>query len=178
MLAASGVAAVTFNYRFTAPGDYADGASDIAALLTHLRSHSRDLGIDGDRICLWAFSGGGPQLAPALRDRPPYVKCIVSFYAPLDTPTGQSSFSPLAQLLTGDGQTPPMLIARKGRDSPAINASVDAFAAAAMRLGAPVEVVDYPEGIHAFDIDQDTDASRDVIAKAIVFVKKHLITRP
>jgi hypothetical protein len=67
-----------------------------------------------------------------------------------------------------------MMIARAGRDLPPINQSVDAFVKEAGRRGWKVEVRDYPEGAHAFDIDQDTDESRAVIAEGVAFVKRHL----
>ena len=174
VLAASGVAAVTFNYRFASASDYVDAESDVAAVTEYLQAHATDLGVDPKRLCLWAFSGGGPQLAAAMRDRPPQVRCLVSFYAPLDTPAGLERFSPLAQLRAGSGNLPPMLVARMGRDRPQINTTVDAFVAEAKGRGAPVEVVEYANGIHAFDIDQDTDESRRVVGRAVGFVRQHL----
>jgi acetyl esterase/lipase len=176
VLGASGVAAVTFNYRFATPGDLPEAASDVAAILEHLRAHASEYGIDPDRVCLWAFSGGGTQLATAIRDRPKSIRCLVSFYAALDTGPGQERYSPRAQLATAPGaeHIAPMFVARMGHDEPLISQSVDAFLAEAKRRGEPVEVVDYPQGIHAFDIDQDTNESRDVIARAIAFVKRHL----
>jgi RNA polymerase sigma factor (sigma-70 family) len=133
VLAASGVAAVTFNYRFTSPLDFPSAQSDVAAMTAYVTSHAQELGLDPNRLCLWAFSGGGPQLAAALRDRPTSVRCLVSFYAPLDTPAGLEKFSPLAQLRAGQGAVPPMLVARMGRDNPQINTTVDAFIAEAAR---------------------------------------------
>jgi hypothetical protein len=71
-----------------------------------------------------------------------------------------------------------MFIARMGKDAPDINRSVDAFAAETSRRKLPVEVVNYPDGVHAFDTEADTDESRAVIAKAIAFVKHHLVPSP
>ena len=71
-----------------------------------------------------------------------------------------------------------MLIARAGRDEPDISRSVEAFVGEARRRGQQVEVVDYPQGAHAFDIDQDTDESRAVIARGVQFVKRHLLAVP
>jgi len=176
VLSASGVAAVTFNYQFATEGDLPTAASDVVALLEFLRAHADRYGIDPDRVCLWAFSGGGPQLAAAVRDRPRSVRCLVSFYAPLDTGPGEEAYSPRAKLaaLPPSQHIAPMLVARMGNDDPLINQRVDAFLAEAKRRGEPVEVVQYPQGVHAFDIEQDTEESRDVIAKAVAFVKKHL----
>jgi RNA polymerase sigma factor (sigma-70 family) len=176
LLAASGVAAVTFNYRFDSPQSLARAASDVKDLLAHVRLNAREYGLDPDRVALWAFSGGGSQLAPAVADPPPYLQCLLSFYAFLDAPPGQdAAYSPTAALRAGRRPLPPMFIARAGKDEPYISRSVDAFLAEAKRRGAAVEVVDYPDGAHAFDIDQDTDESRAVIARGVEFVKKHLL---
>src|SRR6185436_14730136 len=32
----------------------------------------------------------------------------------------------------------------------------------------------YPNGVHAFDVEQDTEESRTMITQAITFLKKHL----
>lgn len=174
LLGASGLAAITFNYRFETPDQLPDAASDVEAVLQYARAHAAEWKLDADRVCLWAFSGGGPQLSGALRQRPKSVRCLVSFYALLASPNGTERHSPLAQLRDGRGTLPPMLIARMGNDVPYINQSVDAFVEQARRLKAPVEVIHYPAGVHAFDIDQDTDESRDVIRKTIEFIKRHL----
>jgi RNA polymerase sigma factor (sigma-70 family) len=179
LLAASGVAAVTFNYRFPSSAALTDAAADVKDLIAHVRLNAEELGLDGGRIALWAFSGGGTQLAATLRDSPPYVRCVVSFYALLDAPAGADRlYSPLAQVRDGRKPLPPMLIAQAGRDEPYISRSVEAFLEESRRRGMPVEVVDYPQGAHAFDIEQDTDESRAVIARGVQFVKQHLLAKP
>jgi hypothetical protein len=50
----------------------------------------------------------------------------------------------------------------------------DTRATEAKERGLRVEVVNYAEGVHAFDIDQDTDESRRIITQAIAFAKTHL----
>jgi 3-oxoadipate enol-lactonase len=67
-----------------------------------------------------------------------------------------------------------MFIARAGRDRVELNQSVDAFVQEARRRGHTMEVASYAEGVHAFDVEQDTAQSREIIAQAIAFVKKHL----
>jgi acetyl esterase/lipase len=176
LLAASGVAAVTFNYRFPAPDSLPDAASDLKDLIAHVRLNADELGLDADRVAPWAFSGGGTQLGIFLREPPPYVRCVVSFYAALDVPPGgDAAYSPVALVRDGRKPLPPMLIARAGRDEAYISRSVEAFLAGAKERRAPVEVVDYPEGAHAFDIEQDTNESRAVISGAVQFVKRHLL---
>lgn len=178
VLGASGVAAVTCNYRFPSPESLPAAAEDLAELLSHVRGRAKEFALNPDRMGLWAFSGGGPQLSFAVRESPAYIRCIVSFYARLDAPSEQARYSPLAQLRATSKQIPPMFIARAGKDFPEFNRSVDAFTDEARKRNAPVQVENYPEGVHAFDIVSDTDASRAVIAKAVSFVKDHLLGGP
>lgn len=40
--------------------------------------------------------------------------------------------------------------------------------------GVPVELVEVPDGHHAFDTVDDTDASRDAIRRVLSFLRRHL----
>src|SRR5207248_4844676 len=120
----------------------ANSESDIAALLGFLRSNSDRLKIDPDQIALWAFSGGGTQLSNAMRTRPSYIRCLVSFYGLLAAPPGLERYSPLVQARGQSGPFPPMFIARMGNDLPEINLSVDAFIQEGRDRSHPPEVVD------------------------------------
>ena len=44
----------------------------------------------------------------------------------------------------------------------------------AVAAGLPVELVDLPDGHHAFDTVDDTDASRDAIRRVLSFLRGHL----
>ena len=50
---------------------------------------------------------------------------------------------------------PPMLIVRAGRDNPGLNNAIDTFAALALGLNAPVTVMNYPAGVHAFEVEDN-----------------------
>lgn len=175
LLAASGVAAVTFNHRFYSPAAMGDAAEDVRDALGYVRHHAAQLHLDPDRICLWAFSGGGPQLSMAIRETPPFLRCLVSFYAFLDVEDDRlKQYSPLEQLRTRQTSPAPMFIARMGKDFSQVNTSVTAFVREAQEKHFPLELHDYPEGRHAFDIRDDTEESRQMIARAVAFVQKHL----
>ena len=110
LVAASGMTAVTFTHRLGYPKTaILDGASDVADAIAYVRAHAAELGVDGDRLCLAAYSAGGPMLSPFLSDPPPYVRCLVAFYAIMDIrqsePHRQSEtaetlerFSPIVQI--------------------------------------------------------------------------------
>jgi dienelactone hydrolase len=187
LLAASGLAAVPFNHRLRYPRrQYAEGAEDLRALLDLLRRDGDSLGLDGSRLAVAVFSGGGPMLAPLLRQRPASVRCLAAFYAFLDTEhvnleeAGVSrelalQFSPLAALETGSADRTPLFIARAGKDAiPGINASIDQYVAVALRRNAPVALVNHPDGVHGFDHRNDDPRTREILRMAIAYFQEHL----
>lgn len=187
LAAASGMVGVTFTHRLGFPKPMlAEAAADVAAAVEYVRARADSLGVDKDRICLAAYSGGGPLLSAWMRDRPAYVRCLVAFYAFLDirqselhrpheTPEALRSFSPVAHLAGGAGQPAPLFVARAGLDEvPGMNDSIDRFAAEALSANAPVTVVNHPRGPHGFDVLTDDERSREIIRAALAFMKTHL----
>jgi acetyl esterase/lipase len=158
----------------------------VAAAVDYVRGHAGELGIDRDRIALWAFSGGGPFLSQALRERWPFVRAIVAYYAVLDLqvpPPGaggdvsevtRREFSPLHHLAAAGEKTPPLLVARAGRDNPWLNATIDRFVQEALARNASLELMTHPAGQHGFDILDDDDRSREIIARTLDFLKRRL----
>jgi acetyl esterase/lipase len=65
-------------------------------------------------------------------------------------------------------------VVRAGQDRPALNRTIDEFVTAAEARGLPVELVDHPDGHHAFDVLDDTDASREAIRQVLAFLREHL----
>src|SRR5207302_6473986 len=85
-LAARGLVGVAFDHRsserFTRT---ADVAADVAAAIAFVRSRSEELGVDPERVGAWVFSAGGPfGIAPLLRERPPWLRCLAGFYTVWD----------------------------------------------------------------------------------------------
>jgi acetyl esterase/lipase len=145
---------IAFDHRLLAPDRLRDSAADLADLVRHVRENAKTLGIDENRLALWAFSGGGSLLASALRERQSWWKLLVAYYGvmePLAT-DHYETLSAIAALGRDASNAPPILLARAGRDDPAINSTIDRFVAAAKSAGAQVEVLRHPTGQHGFDI--------------------------
>jgi acetyl esterase/lipase len=186
LLAASGFAAVTFNHGFSGPERLLDAAADVDGAIANVRADADGLGIDPDRIALWAFSGGGPFLSAAMRDRPPFVRALVAFYAILDLrakPPGASAavtdemrrdFSPLVHLGTEGTGMAPIFIARAGLDHPLLNGPMDRFIQEALARNLTLEVMNHATGRHGFDILDDDARSREIIARTLDFLKARL----
>jgi len=184
-LAASGLAAVTFNHRFYGAAQLLEAARDVEDAVTWVRSQAVGLGIDPSRLALWAFSGGGPFLSLALREGAPVLRALVAYYAALDLrekPPGPAApisdedrlaLSPAHHVESGR-RVPPVLVARAGLDHPFLNATIDRFIAVALARNAPLEAINHPDGRHGFDILDDDPRTREIAARTIEFLRTHL----
>ena len=185
LMGASGLVGVTFNHRYWGYDEKNMNLSfsDVKAAIQFVRENADKYHIDPDRIALWAFSGGGPHLSIALKDKLDYVRCIVSYYASLDLrpsvqqispdidPKTVEPFSPIIYLTEDNYHIPPIFIGRAGLDNPTLNLEVDAFIARAISLNENIEVMNHPVGRHGFDIVDYDDRSREIIARTIEFIK-------
>jgi acetyl esterase/lipase len=186
LLAASGLIAITFDHRFLAAGRITDAAGDVADLLAHVRKSAGSLGVDADRLALWAFSGGGPFLAASLRERPKWLRAIIAYYAVLDlqqpTPGDDSgistelrrTFSAVDALGQSARSAPPMLVARAGLDNPWLNGTIDRFIEKGLNGGAALDVLNHPDGRHSFDILDNDVRSKQIIRRTVEFLRDNL----
>lgn len=187
LVAASGMVGVTFTHRLGYPKpQLSEAASDVNAAIGYVRAQAASLNIDEDRICLAAYSGGGPMLSVALHERPKYVRCLVAFYAFLDIqqselhrthepPEVVKKFSPITYLAKDANKIAPMFIARAGLDEiPTVNDSIDRFIREAIHRNAAIIVANHPQGVHGFDTQTDDDRSREIIRCVLAFLKTHL----
>jgi acetyl esterase/lipase len=188
LIGASDLIGVTFTHRLSATKtSLEDAASDLAAAITYVRTNADSLNIDKDRICLAAYSAGGVLLAPAMRDKPEYVRCLVNFYAFMDVQQSGNlftaieskenlqKFSPINYLANDADKIAPLFIARAGRDQvPTMNDSIDRFTREAVSKNLSLSLINHPTGVHGFDNQNDDDRSREIIHDAIAFMKWHL----
>jgi len=188
LAAASGFVGVTFNHRYWGwtREDMERSFGDVMDAIRFVSCHAEDYHADPERVALWAFSGGGPHLSLPLREKLGFVRCIVSFYAMLDLAPaaksqrldpekeGSAGFSPITYLGREGVKLPPFFIGRAGLDASSLNETVDRFIARALALNETIEVMNHPCGRHGFDILDDNDRSREIIARALEFIKAHI----
>jgi acetyl esterase/lipase len=184
ILGASQYVAITFSKRFNRDGDPLQGLADFNDLVAYIRGHSAELHITPERMIFWAFSGGGSLLRPVLSDMQPYAKGALCFYCVTDREFSSSSaetsqrlrekLSPLAQIERAQQAVPPIFVARAGLDGPGINEPLARFVAEAMAKNLSIEMVNHPNGRHGFDL-LDADArSREIIQRALEFIRERL----
>lgn len=184
LAATSNLVGVTFNHRFFARNDLATAAGDVDAAIQFVRESAARFHIDPERLCLWGFSGGGPLLAFALRERLPFIRCWLAFYARLDLrnlPARDAAllsaeevrqFSTILALEAGTRDVP-MFVARAGQDHPRLNETIDAFVLKALAMNRTLAVMNHPNGQHAFDILTEDARTVEIIDAALAFVKNH-----
>jgi len=179
LMAASGLVAITCATR--------EPVADTEAVLAYVRKHAAPLGVDPGRMGLWACSGHVPNaLSMLARPERGYLKCAALCYGymlDLDGSTAVADASiqygfanPCTRgTLEGLSRDTPLLVARAGRDeSPGLNPALDSFVATAVRDNRPVTFVNHATGPHAFDVMDDSRATRDVISQILGFLKSHL----
>ena len=177
LLAAFGLAAVTYSN--------ADPAADAPAVVAHLRDNAAGLGIDAGRFGLWACSGHAPNALAVLGRSPSRaIRCAALCYGYMLDVEGSTEVADMGRqfkFVVPDvtaHEIPsdvPLLVARAGADAtPGVNASIDRFARYAESHALDVEVAEHPTGPHAFDVLEDSDASRAVIRRVVEFLRDRL----
>jgi hypothetical protein len=182
LVAASGIVAITYTNR--------KPAEDLDALLRHLTQEAASLGIDANRIGIFASSGNAALAVSALlqdgREGRNLLQCGVLLYGytmDLDGSTGVAdaaqtfrfTYPNREQSLDDLRATLPLFIVRAGQDQfPQLNESLERFLAAALRRNLPLTFVNHAEGSHAFDLMEDCDASRTIICQVLDFLRTQL----
>ena len=161
LIAASGLIAIAYTNR--------EPAADLDALLQHARQNAASLGIDENRIGVWACSGNVPlALSALMQDARDFLKCaalLCGFMLDLDGATGVAEAAQMFRFTNPNAgksiddlpQTLPLFIVRAGQEQfPHLNDSIDRFVAKALSRNQPITFVNHATGPHAFDLLQDS----------------------
>lgn len=178
LVAAAGLAAVLYTNH--------EPLADLDALLAHLRTHGATLGIDPDRVAVWACSGNVPAaLSLLVREAPVGIRCAALLYGYMLDFAGTTTVAEAAQQFgfvanaASVADLPadlPLIVVRAGRDEmPGLTNTIDRFIAAAIDRNLPVTVVNHASAPHAFDLVDPGPASRAAISQLLTFLQSHLI---
>jgi hypothetical protein len=177
LIAASGMAAITYANH--------EPAADLGAVLDHVRRHAGELGVDPTRLALWASSGNVPLALAALMETANSFTCATLCYGltmdldgstfVADSAKSYRFVNPAAGRSVEDLPADvPLLLARAGQDQFAgLNGAMDRFIAHALRRNLPISVVNHPTGPHAFDLFDDSEASREIVRSVLRFLQFH-----
>jgi hypothetical protein len=182
LMAASGMVAITYSAL--------EPVVDTEALLQFIRQNAGTLGIDEDRIGVWACSGNVPNALSLLMQKSrEYLKCAVLCYGvmlDLDgyTCTADSSrqfgfvYPCQGKLVDDLPRDVPFFIVRAGKDEmPNLNETLDRFVAKALSCNLPITFTNHPTAPHAFDVMDDSETSRQIIRQILEFMQVHLLNR-
>jgi hypothetical protein len=180
LAAASGLVAITYTNR--------EPAADAHALLEYVRQNAASLGIDENRIGLWACSGNVPMaLSVLMQEDRDYLKCAVLCYGLMLDLEGSTSVAELAKTFgfvnpcAGKSvndlpQDIPLFIVRAGQDEiPHLNETIDRFLARALICNLPITFANHPAAPHSFDVLHDSETSREIIRQILAFMRFHLL---
>ena len=180
LLAASGIAAITYTNR--------QPAADFHALLEHVRWNGPSLGIDANRIGVWASSGNVPlALSALMRDGGESLKCAILCYGymlDLDGATGVADaartfgfVNPCAGRSVADlASDIPLFVVRAGRDQmPRLNETLDRFLLGALGCNLPMTLVNHADAPHAFELFHDSAESREIVRQILGFFRFRLL---
>ncbi len=180
LAAASGIAAITYTNR--------EPATDIHALLQYIRRNAETLGIDENRIGVWASSGNVPlALSLLMKEAQEKLKCAVLCYGVMLDLEGASDVSEMAgkwgfvnpcagKSVDDLMQDVPLFIARAGQDQlPHLNETLDRFLSKALTCNLPVTFTNHAAAPHAFDLLHDSETSREIIRQILAFMRFHLL---
>lgn len=180
LTAFSGLAAITFSAT--------EPAADIHALLDYVRQNAASLGIDENKIGLWACSGNVPNaLSVLMEESSGCMKWAVLCYGVMldlegHTSTAESAkgfgfVNPCAGKSVRDLPADlPLFIVRAGQDEvPHLNETLDRFVAEALTCNLPITFTNHATAPHAFDVMHDSEISREIIRQILAFMRFHLL---
>ena len=164
--AAAGIVAIIPDLRAVpgtgtaqAPARAREGELD--SLLAHVTAHAREYGIDAHRIAIFAASGSVASALPTVQDpRRSAIAAAVLYYG--GAGASVTTFRPDL----------PLFWVRAGRDSPGMNSAIDRLTSLALTQNAPLTLINYATGHHAFEAVDDNATTRAIIRQTLDFVKQ------
>ena len=184
LAAASDLIGVTFNHNYYGPDQLPQSAMNVQDAIAFVRDNAAEFQLDPNRLCLWTCSGGGPHICFALRHKPAFVRCLVIYYAIMNVQPVDFLVDALSQAevemysavsyLQANPPPFPIFLARAGKDHPGLNETIEDFVAQALTYNLDIEVMNYAQGQHGFDILDDDPRSKQIISRTIVFIQDNV----
>jgi len=159
---------------------------DVDQALDYIREHADEFGIDARRIGVWACSGHVPNALSLLMERGEDIKCAAFLYGytlDVDGATDIADMAAKVKFVTVAAEKVvedlprdvPLWLVRAGQDGmPGLNHAFDRFVSKARAANLPMTVVDHATAPHAFDLLDDSAATREVIKNTLAFLQHHL----
>ncbi len=178
LIAANGMAAVLYSA--------VDPVADVIKLVEYLRSNAEELNMDCERIAIWSASGNVPN-AINLLNCEQTIRCAALCYGYMLDLNGSTTISDASEQFKfrnpnrGEKSFPeyvPILVVQAGKDEfEGLNQAIDQFVAMGESKNCEIELLCYADGVHAFDILDDSAESINVIKKIFKYFEFHLLSK-
>ena len=134
--------------------------------MLYLKEHGAELSLDASNVAWWACSDNVSRALPLAMAGPrPYLRCAVFFYGmPEQWPA----------VIRPDL---PLFIVKAGVDTPELNTRIDRFALQAAAANVDMTYVVHASARHAFDVNEDSVRTRDIIQDTLKFMRTQLSTQ-
>lgn len=161
---------------------------DIITLSEHLITNADKLNIDINKIGAYTCSAHTPATITTILNRSNnFFKCGVVYYgffltedfkylSQIDSMSQKMGFkTPRLPKPESWRKDLPIMIVRAGKDNvPYLNQSLESFYTEALYQNLPICLINYPNGVHAFDVINDNDTTRTIIKNTLEFWKYYL----
>lgn len=162
--------------------------ADSFTVLQHLSVNAASLGIDADRLGVWACSANVPNALGLIMARRFRIRCAAFLYGYMLDRGGHSivaDAAPQAGFAAPNSSRSiddlpaelALRILRAGADQfPGINQTIDDFCADALARNMDLTLENHPNAPHSFDILDDSARTRQLIEDTLVFFSRSLAT--
>ena len=160
-----------------------DPVLDALELVDWITVNAVAMGIDPRRLGVLSLSGNVPNALHVLQERQQIRGAALCYGFMLDCETNKGVSAAAAQYgfvnpNATDVQLSPelaLLVLRAGQDAfPGLNASIDDFVLNALQSNRDLELINFPAGVHAFDIQDDSARSQQLLGQVVSFLQRRL----
>jgi len=138
-----------------------DFEAGLDALLAHLVAHASEMGIDPQRIGVYAASANVSKALPVVADPKRHsIRAAAFYYGFSDSVVFRPDL--------------PLLLVRAGLDRPPLNERLEGIMASALKANAPVTLLNLPGARHGFEGVDDDVVSREATTQTLRWMKSVL----
>lgn len=175
LLAASGMAVILYTA--------ADPVQDVLELVDWIAENSAAINIDAQRLGLLSLSGNVPNALHVLHKRQQFRCAALCYGFMLDSETDKGVSAAAAQFRFANPNATDidlapelaLLLVRAGKDAfPGLNNSIDRFVAKALKSNRELELINYAQGVHAFDIQDASTRVQQLLQRILGFYQQRL----
>lgn len=160
---------------------------DALELVDWITGEAGERGINAQALGVFSLSGNVPNALHVLQQRR-HIRCASLCYGfMLGSESGQAVSTAAARFhfVNPNGTQVQLaaelalLVVRAGQDAfPGVNESIDNFIAQALQANRDLELINYSQGVHAFDILDNSEPAQQLVRRIIQYYQQRLLVIP